>query len=157
MKPYLRVSLAYAVFGVFWIFFSDKLVEALASDLTRLTYFQTMKGWMFVALSTLLVLTITRRAFQEHLRTEKEKLAVFQKTVGGSYHILLNYLNQMQLVTIEAEQCPGFDQNVLKLATTASDEATAALAKLGGIQTVTPENIEAVLYEKLRNPERKNG
>jgi hypothetical protein len=151
MKPYLRVTLAYALFGVIWIFFSDKLVALLANDFAGLTYFQTMKGWLFVSLSSLLILTITRRAFERHERTEKEKLAVFQKTVGGSYHIFLNYLNQMQLVTIEAEQCAGFDKEVLKLATTASDDAAAALEKLSRVETITVENIDAVVFENIRN------
>ncbi|MDF3059459.1 MAG: hypothetical protein K0R17_3674 [Rariglobus sp.] len=150
MKPYLRVTLAYAAFGVVWIFCSDRVVGLLAHNLEGMTFLQTMKGWLFVALSSLLVLTITRKAFKAHQRTEREKLAVFHKTVEGSYHILLNYLNQMQLVTMEAEQCAGFDQKILKLANAASDEATAELMKLRDIQTVTAEHIDSVIYEKLR-------
>jgi hypothetical protein len=152
MKPYLRVSLAYAVFGVLWIYLSDRLVAAFADSLAGFTFLQTMKGWLFVVLSSLLLLAITKRAFDAHARTEREKLAVFRKTVDGSYHILLNYLNQMQLVTIEAEQCAGFDRSVLKLATDASDKATAELMKLRDIQTITAENIGAVVYEKVRRP-----
>jgi hypothetical protein len=153
MKPYLRVTLAYAVFGIFWIFTSDQLVGMFAHNLDGVTFLQTLKGLLFVALSSLLVLMITRRAFEEHRRTEQEKLAVFNKTLEGSYHILLNYLNQMQLVTLEAEQCPAFDRNVLKLAAAASDEATAELMKLRQVQTITTESIDAVVYEKLRKPQ----
>lgn len=150
MKPYLRVTLAYALFGALWIFCSDRLVEALAGDLAGLAYFQTMKGWLFVALSSLLVLTITKRACEDHLRVEAEKLAVFRKTVEGSYHILLNYLNQMQLVTMEADRCPTFDAKVRAQAESATAEATAELMKLRDIQTITAEHIDAVVYEKLR-------
>lgn len=150
MKPYLRVTLIYAVFGVLWIFFSDQLVHILADTVAGLTHLQTVKGWVFIGLSSLLVFTITRQACLAQARTDAEKLAVFNKTVEGSYHILLNYLNQMQLVTMEAERCGGFDREVLKLGQSASDEATAELGKLGEIRTITAEKIDAVIYEKLR-------
>lgn len=157
MKPYFRVALTYAVFGILWIFCSDQLVEMFAHSRASLTFLQTFKGWLFVVLSALLILTITRRAFEEHMRREREKIAVFNKTVEGAYHILLNYLNQMQLVTIEAEQCAGFDQSVLKLANAASAEATAELMKLRDIQTITAEHIDLVIYEKLRKQAAGDG
>ncbi|MET0263558.1 MAG: hypothetical protein ABW223_11710 [Rariglobus sp.] len=150
MKPYLRVTLAYAVFGLLWILLSDHVVGLLTSSREEMAYMQRMKGWMFVALSTLLILTISKRAFEDHARTHKEKQAVFNKTMEGSYHILLNYLNQMQLVTMEAEQCAGFDRKILQLSRTISHEATTELNKLRDIKTVTTEQIEAVVYEKLR-------
>ena len=154
MKPYLRVTLVYAVFGVLWIFLSDRLAGILADGLDGFTFLQTMKGWVFVGLSSLLILVLTKQACDAQQRTEKEKLAVFDKTVEGSCHILLNYLNQMQLVTQEAEQCAGFDKNILKLASTASEEATAELKKLTEIRTVSAAHIEAVVYEKTRRRDR---
>jgi uncharacterized protein YaaQ len=150
MKPYLRVTLVYAVFGVLWIFFSDQLVDILADNETRLTHLQTAKGWLFIGLSSLLVLTITLQACNAQERVEREKQAVFKKTVEGSYHILLNYLNQMQLVAMEAEQCKPFDKEVLRQAHEATKEAESALKKLAEVQTVTAENIDAVIYEKIR-------
>lgn len=150
MKPYLRVTLAYAVFGILWIFFSDKLAGMLTDNFAVFSNLQTLKGWLFVALSSLLVLTITRRAFDEHARTAAEKRAVFHKTVEGAYHILLNYLNQMQLVTMEAERCEKFDREVLRMANEAAGDAETELRKLGEIQTVTAEHIDAVVYEKIR-------
>ena len=150
MKPYLRVTLAYAAFGTTWIFLSDHLLFWLTQDLAEMAYIQMLKGWLFVALSSLLVFTISRRAFENHRRIEQEKLAVFQKTVEGSYHILLNYLNQMQLVTLEAEDCEAFNLDVLRQANQASTEATAELMKLRDVQTITAEHIDAVVYEKLR-------
>ncbi|MBW8780698.1 MAG: hypothetical protein JF599_02255 [Verrucomicrobia bacterium] len=155
MKPYLPVVLAYTIFGALWIFLSDRLVAAEASDLAGVVFWQTMKGWLFIVLSSLLLLALTKRAFERQQRLEREKLMIFNKTVEGSYHILLNYLNQMQLVTMEAEQCAGFDARILELAHAASSEATAELMKLRDIQTVTAEHIHAVIYENLRK--RANG
>lgn len=152
MKPYLRVTLGYAIFGTLWVFFSDRLVDRLLDDQDAITFLQTLKGWLFVALSSLVVLLITKRAFEAHARTEREKLAVFQKTVEGSYHILLNYLNQMQLMTLEAERCAKFDREVLRLSNEAAGEAEGELKKLGAIKTITAEHINSVIYEKIRTP-----
>lgn len=150
MRPYLRVTLAYLLFGIVWIFFSDRVVEHLFTEAVYVTFVQTIKGWLFIGISSLLLFFVSRRAFNEHMRTEREKLAIFNKTVEGSYHILLNYLNQMQLVTLEAEACRDFDREILRLSTLASDEATRELRKLGEVHIVTAENIDAVIYENIR-------
>lgn len=151
MKLHLRVTLVYAVFGVLWIFLSDRLVAILTDNLEGLTFLQTMKGGLFVVLSSVLIFVFTKRAYDGEVRTEQDKMAVFDKTVEGSCHILLNYLNQMQLVTLEAEQSAGFDRNILKLANTASEEAITELKKLADIRTITAEHIDAVVYERIRN------
>ncbi len=150
MKPYLRVTLVYALFGVLWIFLSDRMVVILGGNLEGVTFLQTMKGWIFVGLSSLMLFVLTRQAFEAQRRAEREKLEVFEKTVEGSCHILLNYLNQMQLVMMEAEQCAAFDRKILKLANAASDEATEELKKLTNIRTITADHIDSVVYEKLR-------
>jgi hypothetical protein len=105
MKSYLRVTFTYMVFGVLWILASDRLVELVAGDLQDLAYFQTLKGITFVLLSALLICILTRRALPKLKEQQEEKDAVFRKTVEGSHHILLNYLNNMQLVTMEAAFC----------------------------------------------------
>ncbi|MFA6288556.1 MAG: hypothetical protein WC661_14325 [Opitutaceae bacterium] len=150
MKPYLRVTLVYALFGVLWIFLSDRLVVILGNNLEGVTLLQTVKGWVFVVLSSLLLFVLTRRAFEAQRRAEREKLEVFDKTVEGSCHILLNYLNQMQLVMLEAEQCEKFDREILRLTNEASAEAIAELNKLGAIRTITADHIDSVVYEKIR-------
>jgi hypothetical protein len=157
MRPYLRVALVYAVFGVLWVFFSDQLAGILADNASGMTQLQTMKGWVFVALSSVLVLTITRQAYKDQERIEREKLAIFKKTIEGSYHILLNYLNQMQVVTMEAEQCGSFDREVLRQAHAATKEAEAALKKLAEVQTITAEHIDAVIYASIRSARRNKG
>lgn len=150
MKPYLRVTFVYAVFGILWIFFSDRLVGMLTDNMEGLTFLQTMKGWLFIGLSSLLLLVLSKQAYDAQRRVEAEKLVVFNKTVEGSCHILLNYLNQMQLVTIEAEHCAAYDKSILRLANEATAQATEELKKLGELRIITAEHIDAVIYEKTR-------
>lgn len=150
MKPYLCVTLGYLVFGVVWILASDRLVELAAGDLQDLSYFQTVKGIVFVCLSALLICCLTRRALKNQLAQQKEKEAVFRKTIEGSHHILYNYLNQMQVVTLEAEACQDFDPNTLKMAREISAKAEAELERLTAIETVTPEHIDSIIYRDIQ-------
>ncbi|GAA6757141.1 PAS domain S-box protein [Thermus oshimai] len=57
----LRVTLGYAAFAVFWIYFSDRLGLLLFPASEALTQFQTAKGLVFVLLSGLLVYSLARR------------------------------------------------------------------------------------------------
>jgi hypothetical protein len=150
MKPYLTVTLGYLVFGVTWILASDHLAGAVAGSLQDLSYFQTLKGLTYVCLSALLIGWLTYGACRRQLDQQREKEAVFHKVIEGSHHILLNYLNQMQLVSLEAEKCPGFDSQILKLARDASAHAKAELQQLVEIETVTADHIDSVVYREIR-------
>jgi PAS domain S-box-containing protein len=68
-----RVASAYAVFGVVWIFGSDRLLEALIVDPHRMTLVQTYKGWAFVFASTVLLYIAVCR---EWLRRERAESAL---------------------------------------------------------------------------------
>lgn len=54
LRPAVRIAAAYLAFGALWIWFSDAWLAAWvpAEDLTR---FQTWKGWLYVAVTALLV------------------------------------------------------------------------------------------------------
>lgn len=147
MKPYWQLTLAYLAFGLAWIFLSDQVGVSLAGDNVRaLTHLQTIKGWGFVVASSLLIFVLTRQAFHSLEREQRERLAMFRKTIEGSHHILLNYLNQMQLVTMEAEKCECFDPAMLELAHEVSEEAASALRRLGDAEILTSEHLDAILY-----------
>ena len=146
MKPYWKVTLWYLGFGVTWIFLSDKATAAVADNMQFMTFLQTIKGWCFVAVSATLIFHLTKKAFHEAVAQDREKLSVFKKTVQGVYHILLNYLNQMQLVTMEAERSRDFDRAVLLLSKDISATALQELMKLDKIDTITSDHIDSVVF-----------
>ena len=152
MKSYWRATAWYLGFGVVWIFATDLWIDSMAEGTAVLTAMQTMKGWIFIVASAALVFFLTKRSVDQRAALEAEKLAVFRKTVEGAHHILLNYVNQMQIVTIAAEHCPGFDREALETATEVSDKVVSELRKLDRIARVTTEEIDAVIYEDLRKP-----
>lgn len=49
------VALAYALFGIVWIFTTDQLIFVFVEDPTLRSQMQTAKGWVFVAISTLVI------------------------------------------------------------------------------------------------------
>jgi hypothetical protein len=146
MKPHWKVTLWYLLFGAAWIFFTDQLLETQTRDVRALTFLQTSKGWFYVALSGLLLFHLIKRAWERHMAQEREKQEVFCKTVEGAHHILLNYLNQMQLVTMEAERCKEFDPELLQLSREISNEAASALMKLEAVERLTAADIHDAVH-----------
>ncbi|MEX1118423.1 MAG: hypothetical protein WEB60_06465 [Terrimicrobiaceae bacterium] len=141
MKPYWKITLWYLLFGVLWILITDTLLLMLSPDSAFLTMLQSLKGCLYVLISALFIKQITQRAFQKQEAQVKERHRVFLETVAASNHILRNYLNQMQLVTEEAESCHEFDKATVKLAHAISKDAEAQLYKLGELSNLSSEEI----------------
>lgn len=150
MKPYWKPTVCYIIFGIIWIFTSDRAIESLSNDNTILTFLQTIKGWLFVMVSSLLIFGLTRRAFRQQANQEQARLELFEKTIEGAHHILLNYLNQMQLVSLEAEASKDFDKRILALSRESSARAAEELGKLARIEEITSEQIDSVVYRDLK-------
>jgi hypothetical protein len=146
MKPYWKVTFWYVIFGIGWIFFTDKIMESVSESVRYLTHVQILKGLFYVVISGALIFFLMRRAWNRQIRAEEQKQKVFRKTIEGAHHILLNYLNQMQLVTLEAEKCAGFDRDTLKLSQKISEDASTALMKLAAVEQLTTSRIEDAVY-----------
>jgi two-component system, cell cycle sensor histidine kinase and response regulator CckA len=57
----LKVVLLYAAFAALWILLSDKAVEWLFRESAQITLASTVKGWLFVAVTSLLLYGLMRR------------------------------------------------------------------------------------------------
>ncbi|MGL4315309.1 MAG: hypothetical protein ACRCTL_01645, partial [Pseudomonas sp.] len=64
----LQVAGIYLVFGITWILFSDLLLQALQLDAGTLSLLQTSKGLLFILLSGLFILLLSRH----DLRTQQQ-------------------------------------------------------------------------------------
>ena len=81
----LRIVLAYAVFAGLWILLSDKAMGWLFNDPSQLVLASTMKGWLFVAVTSLLLYHLIRRmagqiqdAGRRELDAQSEKLRALE-------------------------------------------------------------------------------
>jgi len=131
MKAYLKITLAYLLFGLLWIVFTDHAILLLTDELTLVTWMQLLKGSVFVALSSILIFFLTKRGFETVYQIQRTRQEEISRTVKEANYILLNYLNQMQLVTLEAERCKEFDRETLQLAMDVTEDAREEIAKLG--------------------------
>ena len=57
----LKIVLIYALFACLWILFSDRLTEWIFADAAAMKVAQTLKGWLFVAITSLLLYFLLRR------------------------------------------------------------------------------------------------
>ena len=55
----LKVAGIYVVFSLIWIYFSDRWLAGMIQDPATLSDIQTLKGWLFVMISGLLIFTLT--------------------------------------------------------------------------------------------------
>jgi len=65
----LRFAFYYAVFGVSWVYGTDLLSEWVARDEAGLRRISTLKGWLFVLISTVLVYVLARKSARSHERS----------------------------------------------------------------------------------------
>ncbi len=56
----LRIAVIYAVFAALWILLSDQLVHALFTDPEQIVRVSLLKGWLFVAVTTVLLYGLVR-------------------------------------------------------------------------------------------------
>ena len=68
-----RVALIYAALAAAWILLSDRIVDALVSDSGLISAIQTIKGWLFVAVSAIAIYLIVRRPVALALAAESDR------------------------------------------------------------------------------------
>lgn len=144
---HVRIALAYLVIGVTWIFTTDSILKDVAKDVEWLSIFQMFKGWLFVGLSTLLIYWIGRQAYRGHQAWLDERQRIFRSTVKGSYHLVLNHLNNMQLVFAEAEETGKLDSDMIADAKRSAESVRKGMIRLGQVRDVTEKAIDLAVYE----------
>gem|GEM_PF-3250197 len=90
----VRISLAYALLGGLWIIVTDRLAVSIANDIESLMAFQTYKGWLFVALSTVLVFSVTRH-YMKSFASTAEQLAESRHALTESQRAMLTLLGNV--------------------------------------------------------------
>jgi hypothetical protein len=144
----VKVSLIYAIFGILWIFLSDRLLEWLISDVAMLSLIQTMKGWIFVFATTLLLYFLVSTDYKKLLAREREKREIFDATMAAVQHILNNFLNNMLLFKMAAEDSNDFDKETLDLYDDVIHEAETQIKVLSSTQELTAKQIHQSIYPK---------
>lgn len=151
MRSEFKITLVYVLFGILWIILTDVGLLLFGAGISQVTALQTAKGSVYVILSGLLIFLLAKRYLDQRRSRERERHEVFQSTLGASNHILRNYLNQMNLVAMEAREHGDFDRTVLNLAEMASAKATRQLDELGRLERYSVEDLQRLAYEENGN------
>lgn len=96
----LRIVALYAAFASAWIYSSDALLAWLFTDVRTISWASTVKGWFFVAVTSLLLYVLIRRLIahlQDALQTVREREQELRKNSA-----LLTDANSMLRATLDA-------------------------------------------------------
>jgi len=87
---------------------------------------------------------------RKHIVYENKKVAsnIHQAMISASNHILNNFLNQVQMVKIEAERSQDFDKRYIQIYSDAFEESIDLINRLSSINEITSEAIEESVYSK---------
>ncbi len=80
---------------------------------------------------------------------EEEKSKIYLAMLSSSYHILRNFLNQMQFFKMEAEKTPAFDKQVIRDLDKNVEEALALIEKLGDLEKINEQSIKNSVGTKI--------
>ncbi|MBW6498435.1 MAG: PAS domain S-box protein [Bacteroidales bacterium] len=74
LSPAFKITSLYLILGLLWILFSDLLLSWMVDDLELMRIMQTLKGWFYVAITTLLFFLLIKRSF-DRLDRARESLS----------------------------------------------------------------------------------
>lgn len=154
MKPYLRITLIYFLFGAGWIFISDRVLEFITSSADSLSHLQTYKGWFFIFITSLLLLLLIRKSHLELETKNREKVEVFDATIRAMHHILNNFLQKMTYFKVIAETSHPEREEALKQYDAVIQETAGQILKLGEISQITPKEIEKAVFKRELKPQK---
>jgi len=107
MKASLRIVTIYVVIASFWIVLSDKAISLVTEDIKAMTWFASMKGLAFVAVTAALLFHLIRREFRaKNAVIEELKSSIRQREdlANELHHRIKNNLQIVKsLISLEAE------------------------------------------------------
>ena len=74
IKEIIKIPLLYLAMGFFWIYFSDRLVSAIVTDLEALRIVNTYKGWIYVLVTGVILYLLIARQYEKLREREGEIL-----------------------------------------------------------------------------------
>ena len=73
-----KISIIYLIVGILWIFFSDEVVALIVQDKTIITRLSIVKGWLFIAVTAVMLYWLITRYVGEIKRSHDFYLKIFE-------------------------------------------------------------------------------
>jgi two-component system cell cycle sensor histidine kinase/response regulator CckA len=118
-RPPLFIVFLYALCGAFWIYFSDRLLPLFITTASGIAAWSTHKGWLYVAVTSLLLYWLIRRhtekllAAQEKERNDHEQMKLAQTALAQSEEQFRQMFakHSAMLYLVDSETLAIFDAN----------------------------------------------
>ena len=137
---FLTAGIVYLVTTIFDL----DLYERAATILAKLDKYEIDELIIPLTIIVIALLFDFRHNVNE-ARTENEKMRIYKAMVFSTHHILNNFLNQMQLFKMTAENSQGFPDKILNLFDSTMAEASTQIEALSSVNDIDEEHIyEAV-------------
>lgn len=81
-------------------------------------------------------------------KVEREKMKIYKAMLSSTHHILNNFLNQMQLFKMTAEDTSNFDPEVLSIYDVVIADAKTQIENLSNISDIDELSIHKVISTK---------
>ncbi|WP_409421043.1 HD-GYP domain-containing protein [Pseudaeromonas sp. ZJS20] len=88
LRPQWRILSFYLVVGCLWIFFSDLLVAQLVRDPVWILRVQSIKGWLFILITSALLFVMIRRDHNRMLAANQALVASYDQTIRGWVRVM---------------------------------------------------------------------
>ncbi|MDD2896099.1 MAG: PAS domain-containing sensor histidine kinase [Aliarcobacter sp.] len=167
-----KISIIYFIFSLIWIYFSDSALNFIVKDSEKLQLLQTMKGWFFITISSILLYLLTKQFFL-NLQKEKDKLAntndmiekiienapiiIFWKDKNGIYQgankLFLDLMNLKYKEELLGKKDSDF--NFEEKEDYISDDSYVMIkkeSKLNYVETITSKNKKVIILTTSKVP-----
>jgi PAS domain S-box-containing protein len=157
-RSVLFIVSLYTLLGALWIYFSDRFLPLFVTSPAEITTWSTAKGWLYVAITSLLLYWLIRRhtkrllTAQELVRSEHELLKSAQAALADSEEQFRQMFakHSAMLYLVDTETLAIFDANesAQKFYGYSRDEfATKTLADLS---TLPASEVKQILEKSLK-------
>jgi len=138
---YILIGLPLCVFGygitvAFDLDFYEKVTFFLMS--LEMYELDDLILWMLIFSVFAIVNIVCILEKKELLKSKK----IYDSMLYASNHILRNFVNQAQILKIQAEESKDIDKSAIKMFNDATDEAKKLVKKLSEIDSIKKENID---------------
>ncbi|HOP39593.1 MAG TPA: PAS domain S-box protein, partial [Geobacteraceae bacterium] len=151
----LIIAGLYAISGVVWIYCSDRLLPLFAESPAALTTWSTVKGWLFIAATTLLLYLLIRRhtgkllSVQEKLLGEQEQMKKAQAALSESEAQFRQMFtaHSAMLYLVDAETLSIVDANKSAQKFYGYTQAEFAALKLPELSMLPESRVRSIIEE----------
>lgn len=105
---------------------------------------------LLIPITIFVVFSFLDLANRHKAHADQEKIKIYKAMLSSAHHILNNFINQMTIVKMTAEDTPGFDPNALTIYDQIINDASEQIDALSSITDISEESIIMSVKPKIK-------